>query len=233
MRRVFLYLASVLITLASVPAGAQTAPLDTVREVVRQKVRIDAKAAYETARKKHMQWHKAQNDPWEWDVFELITGPDTGAYIITSGNHQWKEMEDWTAKHEPADSADAAAAMGFAITGSQRSYWTQLNSISRLPPQGERLALATVTYYRVKPGSDLAVRAAIAKVNAASRCRQVSHCSPSGTSWRTAATGRPTPCSRRAPDSATWHRIRDYSKSSQRSWAKRTRRILSLRSSRT
>jgi hypothetical protein len=167
MRSAFSCLASVLIMLASVPAGAQTAPLDTVTEVVRQKARLDVKAEYEAARRKHMEWHKAQNDPWEWDVFDVMTGPDTGAYIIASGNHQWRDMEDWNAKHAVADGADSLAAMGFAITSSERSYWTQLNSLSRLPPQNDRLPLATVTYYRIKPGSDRAMRAAIARVNAA------------------------------------------------------------------
>lgn len=166
MRRAYSCVSGLLIVLASVSAGAQTAP-DTVTEVVRQKARLDVKAQYEAARKKHMGWHKAQNDPWEWDVFEVITGPDTGTYIIASGNHQWKEMEDWNTKRGAADTADSLAAMGFAITSSQRSYWTQLNSISRLPAQNERLPLATVTYYHIKPGSDAAVRAAITKVSAA------------------------------------------------------------------
>lgn len=152
--------------LASVSARAQTAPLDTVTEVVRQKARLDVKADYEAARRKHMEWHKAQNDPWEWDVFDIMTGPDTGGYIIASGNHQWREMEEWNAKYAAADGADSLAAMGFAITSSERSYWTQLNSLSRLPPQGDRFPLATLTYYHTRPGSDRAVRAAIARVNA-------------------------------------------------------------------
>ena len=159
--------AGIVIVTASVSARAQTAPLDTVTEVVRQKARIDVKADYEAARRQHMQWHKTHNDPWEWDVFEIMTGPDTGGYIIASGNHQWRDMEEWNARNAAADGADSLAQMGFAITSSERSYWTQLNSISRLPPQGERLPLATVTYYRTRPGSDRAVRAAIGRVNAA------------------------------------------------------------------
>ena len=113
--------AGIVIVMASVSASAQTAPLDTVTEVVRQKARIDVKAEYEAARRKHMQWHKAQNDPWEWDVFEIMTGPDTGGYIIASGNHQWHDMEEWNAKYAAADGADSLAAMGFAITSSERS----------------------------------------------------------------------------------------------------------------
>jgi hypothetical protein len=160
-------LLSAVFVLVSAVAGAQTTTLDTVTEVVRQKARIDVKAEYEAARRKHMEWHRAQHDPWEWDVFEIMTGPDTGGYIIASGNHQWRDMEEWNAQHAAADGADSLAAMGFAITSSERSYWTQLNSLSRLPPQSERLPLATVTYYRTRPGSDRSVRAAIARLNTA------------------------------------------------------------------
>jgi hypothetical protein len=57
--------------------------------------------------------------------------------------------------------------MGATIDSTQRAYWTQLNSISRLPPPDERQPLLTVTYYRVKPGSDIALREAIGKMNVA------------------------------------------------------------------
>jgi len=167
MRSVVLSVAGALVVLVSVSVSAQAPPADSVTEVLRQKARPGTLAQYEAARKKHMGWHKAQNDPWAWDVFEVTTGPDTGSYIITSSNHQWKEMQEWDAKMGEADTADAQAAMGGLIEGSERAYWTQLNSLSRLPPAGERMPLLTVTYYQLKPGSDAAVRAAITKLNAA------------------------------------------------------------------
>ena len=167
MRSVFASVAGALVVLVSVSVSAQTAPPDSVTEVIRQKARQGTQQQYEAARKKHMAWHKAQNDPWAWDVFQITTGPDTGAYIIASGNHQWKEMEAWDAKMGDADTADSQAAMGGFIDGSERSYWTQLNSISRLPALNERTPLATITFYRIKPGTDAAVRAAIGKLSTA------------------------------------------------------------------
>ncbi len=76
-------------------------------------------------------------------------------------------MEGWDAKMGDADTADSQAAMGGFIDGSERSYWTQLNSISRLPALNERTPLATITFYRIKPGTDAAVRAAIGKLSTA------------------------------------------------------------------
>jgi hypothetical protein len=164
--RIVTLLCSAIIVFAPAVAGAQTPP-DSVSEVLRQKIRSGSLQDYEAARKKHMAWHKAQNDPWVWEVFEVMTGPDTGSYLISSGDHQWKDMEAWVAKMADADAADSQASMGPYIAGTQREYWTQLNAISRLPSSDIQYPLITITTYHVKPGSDAALRAAIAKVNAA------------------------------------------------------------------
>jgi hypothetical protein len=83
-----------------------------VTEVLRQKARPGTVQEYEASRKKHMDWHKAQNDTWVWEVFEVMTGPDTGSYVIASGEHQWKEMEAWVARMADADAADSRTSMG-------------------------------------------------------------------------------------------------------------------------
>ena len=155
------------VVLAAAPVVAQAPPPDSVTQVLRQKARPDMTAQYEAGRKKHMGWHKAQGDTWAWDVFEIMTGPDSGGYIIASGNHQWADFDTWLAKFGDGDTADAAASMAGAQGGSVTSYWTQLSSVSRLPPANERLPLLTLTVYRVKPGSDGALLTAITKLNAA------------------------------------------------------------------
>jgi hypothetical protein len=167
MRSTVMSVTGALALLASVSVSAQTPPPDSVTEVLRQKPRQGMVKEYEASRKKHMAWHKAQNDTWAWDVFEITTGPDTGGYLIASGNHQWMEMEEWDAKLGDADGADSAASMGATIDSTKRAYWTQLNAISRLPAAHERTPLLTVTLYHAKPGSDPALRAAVSKINAA------------------------------------------------------------------
>jgi len=167
MRSIVASVAAALVALGSSAVSAQQPPPDTVTQVIRQKARQDMQPQYEAGRKKHMAWHKAQNDAWAWDVFEITTGPDTGAYIIATGDHQWKDFDAWLAKMGDGDTADAAASMAGTQAGSQTSYWTQLNAISRMPPAGERTPLLTLTTYTIKPGSDGALLAAIGKLNAA------------------------------------------------------------------
>jgi len=187
--RIVTLLCSALIVLAPAVAGAQTPPPDSVSEVLRQKIRPGTVQDYEAARKKHMAWHKAQNDPWAWEVFEVMTGPDTGSYLISSGDHQWKDMEAWVAKMADADAADSQTSMGPYIAGTQREYWTQLNAISRLPSSDIQYPLITVTTYHVKPGSDAALRTAITKVNAALDAGKF----PLRTIWYVLTSGGPSP----------------------------------------
>ncbi len=123
-----------LVVAVAAPALAQAPPPDSVTQVLRQKVVPGMTDKYEAGRKKHMAWHKAQGDPWAWNVYEITTGPDTGGYIIASPNHQWADIDTWTAKYGDADTADAGASMAGTQASSQLAYWTQLNSLSRLPP---------------------------------------------------------------------------------------------------
>ena len=187
--RIVTLLCSAIVVLAPAVGGAQTPAPDSVSEVLRQKIRPGTVQDYEAARKKHMTWHKAQNDPWAWEVFEVMTGPDTGSYLISSGDHQWKDMEAWVAKMADADAADSQASMGPYIAGTQREYWTQLNAISRLPSSDIQYPLITVTTYHVKPGSDAALRTAITKVNAALDAGKF----PLRTIWYVLTSGGPSP----------------------------------------
>ena len=168
MRPLIASLSAALLVAVAAPAVAQTPPPDSVAQVFRQKVVPGMTDKYEAGRKKHMAWHKAQGDPWTWNVYEVTTGPETGSYLISSINHQWADFDTWAAKFGDGDTADANVSMAGTQAGSQMSYWTQLSSLSRLPPaDSEPAPLLSLTTYNVKPGSDAGMMAAIGKVNAA------------------------------------------------------------------
>jgi hypothetical protein len=168
MRPLIASLSVALVALAAAPAFAQAPPPDSVAQVFRQKVVPGMVDKYEAGRKKHMAWHKAQGDPWTWNVYEVTTGPDTGSYLISSINHQWADFDTWTAKFGDGDTADANVSMAGTQAGSQMSYWTQLSALSRLPPANSPPApIFSLTTYSVKPGHDAALVAAVGKLNAA------------------------------------------------------------------
>jgi hypothetical protein len=149
---------------AASPVFAQQPPAETVTQVIRQKPKPGMEAQYEAGRKKHMAWHKAQKDPWAWNVYEITTGPDTGGYLIASGNHSWADIDTWTGKHGAADTADSASSIGPNSVSAEVSYWVQMNGISRPPPAGSQAPMLTLTVYYTKPGHDAAFTASVGKL---------------------------------------------------------------------
>jgi hypothetical protein len=45
---------------------------------------------YEAGRKKHMAWHKSQKDTWSWYAWEVVTGENTGSYVIGTFEHNFE-----------------------------------------------------------------------------------------------------------------------------------------------
>jgi hypothetical protein len=152
------------LVVAATPVFAQQPPAETITQVIRQKPKPGMEAQYEAGRKKHMAWHKAQKDPWVWTVYEITSGPDTGGYLVTSGNHSWADIDTWMGKHGAGDTADSAASVAPNSASAQVSYWAQMNDISRLPPADQRAPMLTLTVYYTKPGHDAAFTAAVGKL---------------------------------------------------------------------
>jgi hypothetical protein len=146
-------------------ARAQQAPADQVTLVNTQHARNAAQ--YEAARKQHMAWHKTQGDTWAWDVYEVATGPDTGAYVVATGGHTWAEYDTWNAKMGAADNADAQKSMAGTIEGTTTSYWVMLPAQSRAPATPATSRYLAITYFQAKPGHGAALEAAVAKIKGA------------------------------------------------------------------
>ena len=101
--------------LAASFAAAQAQP-ETVCEVHINKVKAGMAAQYEQARAKHMAWHKAQKDAWSWSTYQITTGEDTGAYLISSCGHPWKDF-DAREKFNQARETGSSAEVGPGIEG--------------------------------------------------------------------------------------------------------------------
>jgi len=105
---------------------------------------------YEAGRKKHMAWHKSQNDTWSWYTWAVVTGEGTGSYVIGTFEHNWKDL-DGREKFIQADGADAQANMGSFLAGEEQSYYRYRADLSRsqetLPPA----PLISITHFMLKP----------------------------------------------------------------------------------
>ncbi len=130
-------------------AGAQTMPPDSVCEVHVNKVKPGQTAQYEQARMKHMAWHKAQNDTWSWETYEITTGENSGDYLISTCGHAWKDFD--REKFNAADAANAGATMGPYLEKDIMSYYTLRQDLSAGPPSGPPTAYLNVIFFHVKP----------------------------------------------------------------------------------
>jgi hypothetical protein len=161
MRKLLLSLA--VLYLAAGVAFAQSAP-DKICEVHINKVKPGMAAEYEQGRAKHMAWHKSQNDAWSWDTWEITTGPETGAYLISSCGHPWKDF-DAREKFNVEDGANANATMGSALAEETMSYYTLRSELSDTPKPGSPPAYLSVLFIHLKPEGVAEFTNAIKQVN--------------------------------------------------------------------
>jgi hypothetical protein len=76
---------------------------------------------FEAGLKKHMAWHAAQRDPWSWRVWEVITGDNTGAYVVGSFHHKW---QDFDRENFGDAEADATVNLSPYLSSSRMAFWT-------------------------------------------------------------------------------------------------------------
>ncbi|MBZ5544807.1 MAG: hypothetical protein LAO07_14185 [Acidobacteriia bacterium] len=153
--------------LGVVPALAQVQP-KTVAEVIFLAPKPGSAADFEAAVKRHMQWHRQQNDTWAWIVWEEVNGERMGQYVVGTFGHDWKDFDD-RANFEKEDTANAMSLIGPYIQSLSGSFYAVRPdlSLARPSPGGPPSAFSSVTTVLLKPAGFLEAGEAIKEVNAA------------------------------------------------------------------
>jgi hypothetical protein len=164
MRKLFFWLFTV--CLFTTVAISQAPPPASVCEVHINKIKPGMTAQYEQGRAKHMAWHKAQNDKWSWETWEITTGENTGNYAVVSCGHDWKDF-DAREKFNTEDSANAQATMGASLAAETMSYYVVRGDLA--PPSNTTAppAYLSVTYFNLKPEGVLDFYEGVKKVSSA------------------------------------------------------------------
>jgi hypothetical protein len=159
-RRIFLLAFPMLV----VGALAQTQP-GRITQIGIQVPKPGAAAQYEAGRKKHMDFHKQQNDAWAWHTWQVMTGDGTGTYVTGSFSHQWKDF-DGREKFQAADTADFQTNIAPSLAKSETSYWTFRPDLSLLKTEGDFDApMLTVTHFYLNPEGGPTFMDAVKKVS--------------------------------------------------------------------
>jgi hypothetical protein len=120
---------------------------------------------FEEGRKRHMDWHRKQNDTWRWETWEIMTGEDTGNYLSTTFGHSWQDLDAWEQKLGAADSADGAANLAPYLASTTASIWMLMKEPSHMAMENEPPKMAEANHFLLKPGTESDFNDAIKKIN--------------------------------------------------------------------
>jgi len=165
MRRFGVFLVILAVLMLILPAGAQQEP-GPIARVGLFKIKSGMGQQFEQGIKRHNDWHKKQNDKWEYHTWEVVSGENAGRFYRGTFGHHWDDFdaeEKWAA----ADSADSMVNMDPYVDSATPSFYAYLPKVSR-PPTGEGPArLASLLWFHLHMGKNDEFMHAIGKVHEA------------------------------------------------------------------
>ena len=121
---------------------------------------------YEQGRKQKAAWHKQQNDPQPLLVWEILSGENTGTYIVGRTGQHWADL-DKPSVAEAADLAEYNKEIGQYVGSLVTRYYDYMPKVSNLNMSGTPSKFSEVQIFHVKIGHESDFQAAIARVSAA------------------------------------------------------------------
>jgi hypothetical protein len=162
MRKLALFVS---LCLLSISAVAQSSP-QMVSEVNVTSPKPGMTAQWEAGRKRHSDFHAAQKDTWKIYVWEVVSGDNTGSYMMASPAHNWKDFDDREAFNK-IDVPDVAKNMGPYSGETTTSYYVFRDELSLTKPPATPAKMRTRAAYSVIPEHVNDFLEAIKKINAA------------------------------------------------------------------
>ena len=155
---------------------------------------------FEEGRKAHSAFHAAQNDTWKIMVWEITTGERTGAYMMSSPGHSWKDFDGREAFNR-LDGPDVMKNMTPYAASNSSAYYIFRDDLSLTPPPATPSKMRTTASYSVIPEHVNDFVDSIKKINAALKKTNYP-LKPSR--WYQLANGGDSPTFVLVTDRATW-----------------------------
>jgi hypothetical protein len=146
MRKFVTFVPALVFLALALPALAQQSPANLGR-VVAMVPKPGMAQQFEEGRKRHMEWHRKQNDTWAWETWQVQTGDASGVYLSITFGHTWKDFDAWEAKYAKGDEVDAAKNMDPYLVADTSSLWAFRNDVSRPPEGNEPSKMASVIHF--------------------------------------------------------------------------------------
>jgi hypothetical protein len=100
----------------------------------------------------HAEWHVRQGDPWQWAVWQAVTGPPEYAYV--SAGHDWSDFDNPSV--DPGEDASNWSETGGPYSERiDARMWVDMTEVSQ--PFLEPPTMLQVFEFSVNPGGDEAL----------------------------------------------------------------------------
>ncbi len=147
--------------------AAQDKP-GTLASIEFQKVKNGARAQYEAGRKQKIAWHKQQNDPLPLMVFEVLSGDETGSFLVGHFSQHWADYDKPPVTDE-ADLAEFQKVIGAYVDSVVLRYYDFMPKISNVMGEDKMPAkFSEILTFQVRSGKESDFRSAIARIHDAS-----------------------------------------------------------------
>jgi hypothetical protein len=184
--------------------SAATSPMTQKPEKVAyfhlNRVKPGMVAQYETTRKQHWLWHKKLGDTWSYYVWQIVSGEATGAYVISSFGHTWKEVDE--SDQLVAGPEDPAGNVEPYLDSELECYFLYRSDLSLAPQEFSPTGKVAVTRVLLKPESVNDFVNGIRKVNAA--IRKTGYPLGGATRWFELVSGGESPQFLQLSDRTNW-----------------------------
>lgn len=150
------------VTLAALSAAAQ-GDSSTVTSLEFQTPKNGMVQQYEAGRKAKAAWHKQQKDTQMLFVLQVLTGDDTGSYIVGRSGQHWADF-DKPSVSDAADEEEYQKVIGAYVEKRTDSYYESLPKVSN-PAPDMNAKYTSVTVFHVRGGKNDDFRSAIARMH--------------------------------------------------------------------
>jgi hypothetical protein len=160
-------LSALAVILFAFSVAAQDKP-GTIAALEFQKPKNGMVKQYEDGRKQKAAWHKQQNDPQPLLVWETLSGPATGTYIVGRLNQHWSDF-DKPAIPDQADLDEYQKAIGASVESLVGRYYVLMPKISNPVSPGTAPKFDEIITFQVRYGKGSDFQSAITRVSDAAQ----------------------------------------------------------------
>ena len=133
-----------------------------------QKPKAGMVQQYEAGRKQKAAWHKQQNDTLPLYVWEILSGDNTGTYVVGRLGQHWADFDKPPIPDE-ADRGEYQKVIGNYVDSLTVSYYRSLNKISNPGDMKTPTKFAEVLAFHVRYGKGADFQSAISQIYTAAQ----------------------------------------------------------------